>query len=147
VAAANPGFYTANSQGTGQAAAINLPEGTINSASNPVQADGKHYIQFYLTGLGVVPGAPPDGEPPPSPVAQTAPLIFLAQNCVTGGGVCGSLVSFSGLAAYPGVWVINLQVPNQGAPPGCYVVAAILNDSIVSNVGPSGMIQVTYCTK
>jgi uncharacterized protein (TIGR03437 family) len=146
MAPSNPGFYTANSQGTGQAAAINLPEGTINSASNPVQADGKHYIQFYLTGLGVVPGAPPDGEAPPSPVPQTAPLVFLAQNCVTGGGVCGPLVSFSGLAVYPGVWVINLLVPNQGAPSGCYVVAALLNDNVASNVGPNGMIQVTYCT-
>ena len=81
-------------------------------------------------------------------VAQTAPLIFLAQNCVTGGGVCGSLVSFSGLAAYPGVWVINFLVPNQGAPPGCYDIAVGLNGNVFSNVGPNGgKIFVTYCTK
>jgi uncharacterized protein (TIGR03437 family) len=147
MAAANPGFYTANSQGSGQAAAINLPDGGINSASNPVQADGKHYIQFYLTGLGVVPGAPPDGEAPSNPVPSTAPFSFLGQNCVTGDGDCTSLVSFTGLAAYPGVWVINLLVPNQGAPAGCYVIAVILDESVLSNVGPNGKLFVTYCTK
>ena len=56
MAAANPGFYTINSQGTGQAAARNLVDNSINGPSNPVQADGKHYIQFYLTGLGRNPG-------------------------------------------------------------------------------------------
>jgi len=147
MAASNPGFYTANSQGTGQAAAINLPDGGINSASNPVVADGKHYIQFYLTGLGIVPGAPPDGETPPNPVPAAAPFTFLGQNCVTGGGDCTSLVSFTGLAAYPGVWVINLLVPNQGAPAGCYVIAVILNENVVSNTGPNGKLAVTYCTK
>jgi uncharacterized protein (TIGR03437 family) len=149
MAAANPGFYTINSQGTGQAAAINLSDGSINSSSNPVSQDGKHYIQFYLTGLGVIPGAPPDGEAPTSPVAVPAsvPFIFVAQNCVTGGGDCGSLVSFSGLAAYPGVWVINLLVPNQGADPGCYDILVGLDGNVVSNVGPTGKIFVSYCTK
>ena len=146
MAAANPGFYTANSQGTGQAAAINLANGSINSATNPVSKDGKSYIQFYLTGLGAVPGAPPDGVPPPSPVAASTPLVLLATGCLN--GLCpASSIQFSGLAAYPGVWVINFLVPNT-FPAGCNnVIAAILNDNVVSNVGPTGMIQVTFCTK
>ena len=149
MAAANPGFYTINSQGSGEAAAINLSDNTINSPSNPVVADGKHYIQFYLTGLGIIPGAPPDGEAPPSPVAVPSSVIFafLAQNCVTGQGVCGSLVSFSGLAAYHGVWVINLLVPNQGAAPGCYDIAVGLDNNYLSNTGPAGKVFVSYCAK
>jgi uncharacterized protein (TIGR03437 family) len=148
MAAANPGFYTANSQGTGQAAAINISDGSINSASNPVLQDGKHYIQFYLTGLGAIPGAPPDGQAPSGPVAapSSLPFLFLGTNCLNGD--CTSLVSFSGLAAYPGVWVINLLVPNAGVSPGCNNTIAVgLDGNVFSNVGPSGKIFVTYCTK
>jgi uncharacterized protein (TIGR03437 family) len=148
MAAANPGFYTINSQGTGQAAAINLSDATINGPSHPVLQDGKHYIQFYLTGLGVIPGAPPDGDAPPSPVAvpSSMPFIFVGTNCLNGD--CTPSVSFAGLAAYPGVWVINLLVPNAGAAPGCNNTIAVgLNGNALSNIGPTGKIFVTYCTK
>ena len=142
---ANPGFYTANAQGSGQVAAINLSDGSINGPTNPVSQDGKHYVQFYLTGLGVVPGAPPDGEAPPSPVdvPKGRPFLFVGQNCLNGD--CTPNVSFSGLAAYPGVWVINLLVPNAGASPGCYRIAVGLDGTVVSNVGPTGMINTTFC--
>jgi uncharacterized protein (TIGR03437 family) len=149
MAAANPGFYTGNSEGTGEAAAINLVDNTVNGPSNPVQADGKHYIQFYLTGLGVIPGAPPDGQAPTSPVAAPAStsFIFVGTNCLNGD--CTSAVSFSGLAAYPGVWVINLLVPNAGAPAGCgNLIAVGLDGQFLSNVGPGGgKISISYCTK
>jgi uncharacterized protein (TIGR03437 family) len=145
MAVANPGFYTANAQGTGVAAAINLSDGTANSASNPVLKDGKHYLQFYLTGLGVVPGAPPDGSAPSSPIPAPSPTVFIAQGCV--GGFCpDSSIQFSGLAAYPGVWVINFLVPSTSNA-GCNNVIAVGYDNILSNVGPNGTVQVSYCAK
>jgi len=60
-----------------------------------------------------------------------------------------SAVSFSGLAAYPGVWVINLLVPNAGAPAGCgNLIAVGLDGQFLSNVGPGGgKISISYCTK
>ena len=142
---ANPGFYTSNSQGFGQAAAINLADGTVNGPSHPARSDGAHYIQFYLTGLGSVPGAPPDGEPPPSPVPAPSPPVVLSTGCLD--GLCpNSSVEFSGLAAYPGVWVINFLVPNT-FPAGCGNVIALAYNNVLSNVGPNGKIQVTFCTK
>jgi uncharacterized protein (TIGR03437 family) len=145
MAASNPGFYTANSQGTGQLAAINESDFTINSASNPVSNNGKSYIQFYLTGLGAIPGAPPDGEAPPTFVAAPAGLIVDTTGCIN--GFCpDSQVQFSGLAVYPGVWVINLLVPTT-APSGCNNLIAVAYNNILSNVGPTGKIQVSYCVK
>ena len=142
---ANPGFYTTNAQGFGQAAALNVSDGTVNGPSNPVPKDGTHYIQFYLTGLGAVQGAPPDGVPPPNPIPAPQTTTFLATGCLN--GVCPpSSVSFSGLAVYPGVWIINFLVPNT-FPASCNNVIAVIYDNNVSNVGPNGKLQVTFCTK
>jgi uncharacterized protein (TIGR03437 family) len=142
---ANPGFFTLNSQGFGQAAAVNTVDGTVNGPSHPVSKDGKSYIQFYLTGLGVVPGAPPDGVPPPQPIPAPLPTLILSTGCLD--GVCpDSSVEFSGVASYPGVWVINFLVPNT-FPAGCNNVIAAIYNNTVSNNGANGKVQVTFCTK
>jgi hypothetical protein len=47
---------------------------------------------------------------------------------------------------YPGVWLINFLVPNT-FPAGCGNVIAVIYDDYVSNIGPNGKIQVTFCTK
>ena len=142
---ANPGFFTSNAEGFGQAAAVNLVDGAVNGSSNPVSKDGKSYIQFYLTGLGSVPGVPPDGAPPPQPISAPLQTLILSTGCLD--GVCpASSVEFSGLADYPGVWVINFLVPNT-FPAGCNNVIAVIYNNTVSNTGPNGQIQVTFCTK
>jgi len=142
---ANPGFFTLNAQGFGQAASINIADGTINGPSHPVSIDGKSYIQFYLTGLGQVPGAPSDGSPPPQPLPAPSSTIILSTGCLD--GVCpDSSVEFSGLASYPGVWVINFLVPNT-FPIGCNNVIAVIYKNTLSNTGANGKVQVTFCTK
>ena len=142
---ANPGFFTLNAQGFGQAAAVNVPEGTVNGPSHPVSKDGHHYIQFYLTGQGFVPGAPPDGEPASQAISTPTPPIVLSTGCID--GVCpASSVSFSGIGAFPGVWLINFLVPNT-FPSGCDNVIAVVYDNAVSNTGPNGKLQVTFCTQ
>ncbi len=68
----NPGIFTTNSQGFGQAAAQNVNDDgslTTNSQANPVSRDGKHQIVFYLTGAGVFDGG--GGAPPPDGLQPT----------------------------------------------------------------------------
>ena len=57
----DPGFFTASANGLGQVSAIN-DDGTVKNPPSPVSRSGTHYISFYLTGQGVVPGGPPDGQ-------------------------------------------------------------------------------------
>jgi uncharacterized protein (TIGR03437 family) len=62
VATQIPGLFTLNGSGTGQAAAINNADGTINGATHPAKVGS--YVQLYLTGAGLTTPAT-DGLPPP----------------------------------------------------------------------------------
>lgn len=113
--AASPGFFTQNSQGTGQIAALNCNktpcENTKNSSTNP--ANEGSVLQMYLTGQGIVPNAPPDGQ------GSTGPVNTSSQPAVYVGATLAS-VQYSGLApGYPGLWQINITIPkNPIAPAG-----------------------------
>ena len=112
-----PGIYTANSQGTGQAAAIIAGTATFVAPSGafpgarPAQAG--EFISLYCTGLGAVRNRPALGAPSPSnPLAATN-----ATPTVTVGGLSAN-VTFSGLApGYVGLYQVNIQIP-QGVPSG-----------------------------
>jgi uncharacterized protein (TIGR03437 family) len=105
--AASPGFFTTNAQGTGQIAALNCNqtpcENTLNGPKNPVNP-GK-LIQLYLTGQGLVPNHPLDGQLPSGTVDTTKPLVYV--------GSTPGTVQFSGLApCCVGLWQINVQIPS-----------------------------------
>jgi uncharacterized protein (TIGR03437 family) len=130
---ASPGFFTLNQAGTGQIAALNCNqspcEDTVNGSSNPVQP-GK-YIQFYLTGQGLIPNAPPDGQGSTGAVnTSSQPVVYI-------GGTQATL-QYSGLApGFPGVWQINIQIPNSptnlpGFPAGIFPVL-IQYEGLASN--------------
>ncbi|HVO96519.1 MAG TPA: hypothetical protein VMT15_00545 [Bryobacteraceae bacterium] len=129
MAKSNPGFFTANQQGTGQVIALNLDgSNTLNGSSNPI-ARGAN-IEFCLTGLGAVSGAPADGYPPTS--AVSAPI----QPVIAIGGVqlTSAQILYSGLGCgFPGGWQINATVP-QAVAPGTASVALLYNN-IASNIG------------
>ncbi len=103
--AANPGLFTQAGNGSGAASAIN-EDGTLNSPKNPAIAG--HYVTLYGTGLGYVPGAPPDGQAASGPIsAPRAPTVFIDPYTIT-----GSAIQYSGLApSLVGVWQINVQIP------------------------------------
>jgi uncharacterized protein (TIGR03437 family) len=102
-----------------QAAAVN-EDGTVNGPNNPAQRG--HLISLYLTGEGLVPNQPPDGQAPNglAPTPQT-PQVFLGcgfvDECQTqpGDQPPGQRIQFSGLV-YPGLWQINVYVPMAAAP-------------------------------
>lgn len=114
--AAQPGIFTANSTGAGQAVAVianttslAAPLGAF-SGSRPVGRG--EFITIYATGLGPVGNQPPTGiASPSSPLSPITTLI-----AVTIGGISAP-VSFAGLApGFFGLYQINGQVPSSVAP-------------------------------
>ena len=119
-----------------QAAVINQ-DGTVNGASNP--APRGSIISIYATGQGVLPGAPPDGTPPTGLVTTPqTPEVFIGacfvDQCSTlpGDPPAGQRVQFSGLSSYPGMWQINVYVPEVTAP--STATSPALLDVIYNNV-------------
>jgi uncharacterized protein (TIGR03437 family) len=107
VATMTPAIFTVSGAGTGQAAAINNKDGSINSASTPVKVGD--FIQLYITGVG--PTNPPlsDGAfnavPLPVPVATPVSVTIGGQKVTPQfiGGAPGQVA---------GVFQVNAQIPS-----------------------------------
>ena len=153
----SPGFFTSNEQGTGQIAAFNTKDGTINGPGNPV-ARGD-ILALCLTGAGLVPGAPPDGAAPGSNGTPAAPPTPIAPVVITDAGtldssVCsaapgGQCVQYSGLGCgFPGLWQINVFIPDAVPPtPTAHEILVLYNDE-PSNIGPgAARITTTFSVK
>ncbi|MBV8845115.1 MAG: hypothetical protein JO307_20095 [Bryobacterales bacterium] len=106
--AAAPGIFTANQAGTGQAAATNA-DGSANSSTNAVTRGG--IITLWLTGAGFIPNLPPDGVAPGAAISTPVqPKVFM-------NGLPATNIEYSGVSPqFPGLWQINVQVPNNTAP-------------------------------
>jgi uncharacterized protein (TIGR03437 family) len=128
IVASQPGIFTLNSQGTGQAVLVNLADYTIAGPSG--SSPGAHPIPrgqtafFYLTGLGTMTPSVPDGSgtcPAANGIcnADALPTVMV-------GGVPAQ-VAFAGQAApYPGVAQINLTIPST-APTGDAVTLVVIS--------------------
>jgi uncharacterized protein (TIGR03437 family) len=117
VAASAPGIFTADSTGTGQAAAVNQ-DGTVNSATNPA-ARGT-VIAIYATGEGQTSPAGVTGGVTHSPNTTVQPVN------VTIAGVAAT-VQYEGSAPgdVAGVLQVNAVVPQTVSPGGQPVVMKI----------------------
>ncbi|HLH43434.1 MAG TPA: hypothetical protein VKV74_10635 [Bryobacteraceae bacterium] len=123
---AAPGIFTANAQGTGPAAATNS-DGTPNSSGHG--AARGDYITLWLTGAGFIPNVG-DGVAPGAAISTpTPPQVFI-------GLLPATNIQYSGVSPqYPGLWQINVQVP-QNVPPG--TASVLVNMSaydLASNCG------------
>jgi uncharacterized protein (TIGR03437 family) len=101
-----PALFTLNSSGTGQAAAINNKDGSINGAARPAKVGD--YVQLYMTGAGQTNPAGTDGQ------INAAPLpVPIGTVKVTIGGQNAN-VNFAGGApgAVAGVFQVNAQIPS-----------------------------------
>jgi uncharacterized protein (TIGR03437 family) len=127
MAQVSPGLFTLNGQGTGQLMAVN-DDGTPNLPSSQIQRG--HVISLFGTGLGIVPGAPPDGQAPSDPVpANVLPDVWIGTAFVDPANIM-----FSGLApGMIGVWRIDVKIPDLTAP-GLLVPVFIRMKSIASEV-------------
>ena len=118
VAAAAPGLYTANAQGSGQAS-IRNSDYSVNSAGNP--AARGDYVSLYATGGGVTAPASVDG------LLATAPYALPANVPVTvtmGGQTCQVYYAGAAPSLISGAVQINAQVP-AGVTPGPSVPLAV----------------------
>jgi uncharacterized protein (TIGR03437 family) len=136
IVASQPGIFTLNAQGTGQAVLVNLADYSIGAPSGTTP--GSHPIPrgqsafFYVTGLGAMTPSVTDG----SGVCPAADGLCIANAIptVTVGGVSAQ-VMFAGQApGYPGVAQINLTIP-QNAPTGSSVqlVVTSADGTVISN--------------
>lgn len=102
LAAAQPGIFTSNLQGTGQGIVLGPDQTTLADAARPVSPG--QAIVIYGTGLGAVTTAPA-----PTPTASPVSLTI---------GTRPAQVLFAGLApGFIGLYQVNALVPT-GAPTG-----------------------------
>jgi uncharacterized protein (TIGR03437 family) len=129
MAAASPGLLICqNPTGTYRGACVINQDNTVNGPSNP--APRGTVISIYATGQGYVPNAPPDGSSPGALPSSAALTVFLNAIDVNGYGEAGQHILYSGLDQYPGVWQINVLIPQGVAPSSTtpqYGSATLLN--------------------
>ncbi len=129
LASASPALFT-DGGGTGQVAAINAVDGSVNSASNPVVRG--QYIELYGTGQGFVPGGPADGQPSTGQVPTPATPQILLGSSPSNAFVPVANITYSGLApTLVDVWQINFQVPTT-AQAGTSVPVTVFMNNIPS---------------
>jgi uncharacterized protein (TIGR03437 family) len=108
-AAAAPGLITANSTGSGQAAAINQ-DGSLNSADSPIRVG--NVLVLYATGEGFTNPPGIDGKPATAPL----PTPFLVVTAMIGGQP--AVVQYAGGAPgfVAGLMQVNVIVPANISP-------------------------------
>jgi uncharacterized protein (TIGR03437 family) len=134
VASQIPAIFTLNGSGTGQAAAINNKDGSINGAGHPAKVGD--YVQLYITGAGQTSPTGTDGlinvGPGPVPIGAVTVTIG-GQNATTNfaGGAPGAVA---------GVFQVNAQIPS-GVTAGSAVPVVVQVGT--SNSQPGVTIAVT----
>jgi len=114
VAPSAPGIFTTAQTGGGQMAAINMADGTVNSAANPAKVGAS--ISFYATGGGQTSPAGVDGQLGSS--ADPKPILPVT---VTIGGLPATVQSATGVAGQiAGLMQVTVQIPS-GVRPGGYI--------------------------
>ncbi len=108
LAPVSPGLFTLSGSGSGQLAALNAADGSVNTASKPLVRG--RYLTLFGTGQGPVPNQPPDGMPATdaTPTSETPRVV------IGGIDLQPSDIQYSGLApGLVGVWQINVRVPQE----------------------------------
>jgi uncharacterized protein (TIGR03437 family) len=107
VAFVTPAIFTLNGSGTGQAAAVNNTDGSVNGAAHPVKIGD--YIQFYITGAG--PTNPPSVDGQPNAVPLPVPIVTPVTVTIGGKQVTPQFVG-GAPGAVAGVTQVNVQIPS-----------------------------------
>ncbi len=142
LSSASPGLFTTGGTGSGEVAAINVVDGTINSATNPVARGA--YITLYGTGQGFVANAPADGTAGTGPI----PTAVNPQILLGGAFLPATDIQYSGLAPdLVGVWQINFQIPMATVPGNAVPVIVLMNSIPSDNPSVPGQIAATIAVK
>jgi uncharacterized protein (TIGR03437 family) len=142
LSSASPGLFTSTGTGSGEVAAINVVDGTINGATNPVLRGG--YITLYGTGQGFVANAPADGTAGTGPI----PTAVNPQILLGGAFLPATDIEYSGLAPdLVGVWQINFKIPTATTPGNAVPVIVLMNSIPSNNPSVPGQIAATIAVK
>ncbi len=137
VRAASPGIFTANASGAGQAAAVNVTDGALNTAAAPVKTGD--YVALFATGEGLTSGSV-DGKfaglPLPAPLANVSATV----------GGLPAIVQYAGavFGIVAGLMQVNVRIPDE-VQPGGYVPVTIQVGEVVSHAGV--WISVVACAR
>jgi len=108
LAPVSPGLFTLSGSGSGQLAALNAADGSVNTASKPLVRG--RYLTLFGTGQGPVPNQPADG----TPATEVTPTLETPRVVIGGIDLQTSDIQYSGLApGLVGVWQINVRVPQE----------------------------------
>jgi len=120
VANTAPGLFTANTTGSGQAAAVNA-DGTLNNTSNPARIGDA--VSLYATGEGQTTPGGVDGKLAP----LNAPLPKPSANVTATIGGQPAQVTYYGAAPgeVEGLMQVNVQIPSGVAPGEVPVVLSV----------------------
>ncbi len=134
----SPGIFICDtSNGTLRQACVLNQDNSINGGTNPA-ARGT-ILQIFATGVGNIPGAPPDGTAATAAVSAPAALrVYLGNTGYVdetplspGEQNGGNFVKYSGLApGLAGVWQVNVQIPLATAPNTQTILALVLNGNV-----------------
>lgn len=108
VSLTNPGVFTADSSGSGLAAALNVASdgsGSQNTAANPATRGG--VVTFFVTGLGLTAPVIPDGSLTATPLPQLRAPVRVQ----VGGAAADVLYSGPAPGQIAGLMQINIRVP------------------------------------
>jgi uncharacterized protein (TIGR03437 family) len=112
VAAAEPGIFSVDGSGSGQAIIVNQ-DGTLNSASNPAPRGST--VAMFATGFGAMNPALGDGVIAPTrPTPTNTPVAFVA--VAVGGNVATIVYDGPAPGTIAGLMQMNFIVPPTGTP-------------------------------
>jgi uncharacterized protein (TIGR03437 family) len=134
VVSAAPGIFTADSTGSGQAAAVNS-DGSLNSAAKPAKTGS--FISLYITGDGQTNPAGVDGK-----LANAAPYPATVGTVkVTVGGL-PAVVNYAGATptSVAGLTQVNAQIP-VGTPVGAAVPVTVQVNGVSAQSGVTISVQ------
>ncbi len=123
-----PAVFTLNGSGTGQAAAINNKDGSINGAAHPAKVGD--YIQLYITGVGQTSPAGTDGLI----ASAAAPLPAGTVKVTIGNQTANVLYAGAAPGAVAGVIQVNAQIPSGLATGSVPVVVQVATSNSQPNV-------------
>lgn len=121
VAPTAPGIFTLDSTGSGAALAVNVSNGKVNTASNPVRVGD--FLILYATGEGQTAPGGIDGQPAASPAPVPTHTVTATVNGIP------AVLNYTGGAPgfIAGVMQVNLQIPS-GVASGAATVKLLINN-------------------
>jgi uncharacterized protein (TIGR03437 family) len=106
-------------------------DGSVNQPSNPISRG--HVISLFGTGPGVIPGAPPDGQPASGQVpTKSTPNVGIGTAFVPAANIM-----YSGLAPnMVGMWEIDVMVPETTATSSQGPVEVLVQINSITSSAP-----------